>query len=467
MLQHQTIAQLAEHASLIANTPDGKSITGPLPMLPTQAYYLMSAPDEDPHIYNVAWLIETHRPLERHLLAEVTRVIVGYHDALRSRFTQTANGWQATLAAGEETVPFSHIDLSQVDPDEQSSVIESEIEKLHGTLSLSDGPLLRIVYFTLGEQRPGRLLFLVHHFGTDAFSQLILVEDFLTAYECLSRGEPVQLPPKTSSIKDYAERVLRYAQTEAMQEIDYWVTPERLQAPILPLDYPEGRHAIMVEASLIMQIKEEKLKAVLSMPKLGIALNSIVLAALYTTYKRWTGQETMFVNYQHHGRSADFEDISLLRTVGYIGSIAPLQIHVDASAQGSKVVSAVGKLLQQVPNYGMGYNALRYLGTPDVRRLFDSLPWPELHLNYLGRQPDGSQKFPWIKPAAENSMRGWRSVRRREPLAILLAVLIQNEGLRLDWTYNQKMFRRETIEEIAQMYLRELMSLVEDYRQTS
>ncbi|HET8840495.1 MAG TPA: amino acid adenylation domain-containing protein, partial [Ktedonobacteraceae bacterium] len=58
MTKYQTIAQLAEHATLITSASEGKNITGPLPMLPTQAYYLLSAPDEDPHIFNSLVLLE-------------------------------------------------------------------------------------------------------------------------------------------------------------------------------------------------------------------------------------------------------------------------------------------------------------------------------------------------------------------------------------------------------------------------
>jgi non-ribosomal peptide synthase protein (TIGR01720 family) len=465
MLQHQTIAQLAEHASLIANASDGKIITGPLPMLPTQAYYLLSAPDEDPHIFNIVRLVETHRPLERHLLADATRVITGYHDALRFRFFQTTNGWQASLAEVEGAVPFSHIDLSQVAPDEQSNAVKGAMARLHSTFNFADGPLLRIVYFTLGEQQPGRLLFLGHHFTADAFSLPIVVDDFLTAYESLSRGELVQLPPKTTSVKDYAERVARYAQTEAMQEIDYWVTQERRHAPLLPLDYPDGREAILTEDALTTLLTDEKLKAALATPKLRMELNNIALAALYNTYKRWTGQETMLVSYSHHGRTVDFAEINLSRTVGYITSMVPLLIHVDAAAHGEEVVSAIGKHLQQVPNYGLGYNALRYLGTPEVRQLFDALPWPELHFNYIGRPPASQPKFPWIKPAsAAEYGKGWRSKRRREPLGIFFTVTVPDEGLRLHWNWHRKMFKRETIERLADIYVSEILSLIESYR---
>jgi amino acid adenylation domain-containing protein len=231
MIEHQTIAQLAKHATLITSTSEGKNITGPLPMLPTQAYYLLSAPDEEPHIFNSLVLLETQRPLELHLLKEALRVLLDYHEALRSRFTQTATGWQASIAEVEKTIPFSQVDLSHLNPAEQKRAIPAEIERLNPTFNLSKGPLLRIVYFTLGELRTGRLLLLIHHFVTDAISLPILGTDFLTIYEHLSQGEPVRLPPKTASIRDFAECVLRYAQTEAMQEVAYWVTPERQHAP--------------------------------------------------------------------------------------------------------------------------------------------------------------------------------------------------------------------------------------------
>src|ERR1700753_1892254 len=115
-------------------------------------------PDEDPHIFNVSFLLETYQPLDDQLLAEATYIVLNQHDALRSRFIQTEHGWQVHIAPIDETIPFSRVDFSHVHPEQQQTTLEAEIERLQGTLDLSNGPLIRIVHFFLGEHEPGRLL---------------------------------------------------------------------------------------------------------------------------------------------------------------------------------------------------------------------------------------------------------------------------------------------------------------------
>src|SRR5579884_3955238 len=144
--------QRAEHFTL--NNPSAESsVTGVIPTLQTHHYYL-SMPDKDPHIFNMNILLETLMPLDCRILEQATYSLLVRHDALRSRFTQTHNGWQTIIDDIDGTVPFSRMDLSSVDRDQQSKVIEEEIEKLQGTLCLSSGPLFRVVYFYLGEDRP-------------------------------------------------------------------------------------------------------------------------------------------------------------------------------------------------------------------------------------------------------------------------------------------------------------------------
>jgi len=53
-------------------------------------------------------------------------------------------------------------------------------------------------------QKTSRLLILIH---PPSMVFLGMLEDFQTAYEQVSRGEAIHLPPKTTSFKQWAERL--------------------------------------------------------------------------------------------------------------------------------------------------------------------------------------------------------------------------------------------------------------------
>jgi len=66
----------------------------------------------------------------------------------------------------------------------------------------------------------------------------ILLEDFQTAYEQVSRGEAIHLPPKTPCSS--GRNAYRSA-AELQQEQDYWLA-ERENRSRLPVDYSGREH---------------------------------------------------------------------------------------------------------------------------------------------------------------------------------------------------------------------------------
>ena len=57
------------------------------------------------------------------------------------------------------------------------------------------------------------MLIIIHHLAVDGISWRIILEDFVTIYQQLENQKPLQLPPKTSSFKTWAEELQNYAKT--------------------------------------------------------------------------------------------------------------------------------------------------------------------------------------------------------------------------------------------------------------
>ena len=443
---------------LMESFPTESIVTGAAPMLQTHHHYL-SMPDEDPHIFNMYTLLEILKPLDCQLLEKATFVLLARHDALRYRFVHIQNEWKATIDGLDTAIPFSRIDLSSVDAEVQSMAIEHEIEKLQSTLSLANGPLMRIAYFYLGENRSARLLFIVHHFATDGFSQAILLKDFFRAYHCLSRGEPLRLPGKTSSLKEYAEALSTYAQSSAEQEFMYWVTQERRHFPPLPVDFPENMQQYLVRGSVLMKLARERTKDLLALEKAGVSVNLILLTAMYTMHRRWTGREAMLIDCINNGRFPLFKGISLLRTSGHISYMVPYLLSTDTPADLGKALKDIKRIVREVPCYGIGYHALTYLGNPAMREVFRALPFPQLHMNYRGKSSARNDPSSWIRRAREQ-VRGEQSSRRIDPLGIWLFIDIEDEILTIQWDYHQEIYKQSTIENLISIYTEELLKAI-------
>jgi len=93
----------------------------------------------------------------------------------------------------------------------------------------------------------------------------ILLEDFQTAYEQVSRGEAIHLPPKTTSFKQWAERLQEYAQSVAARA-DYWLA-ERSRSGPLPVDYSGGENTVAAVNTVSVSLIRKKPSSTKQVPK--------------------------------------------------------------------------------------------------------------------------------------------------------------------------------------------------------
>jgi len=71
----------------------------------------------------------------------------------------------------------------------------------------------------------------------------ILLEDFQTAYEQVSRGEAIHLT-KDNFFKQWAERLQSTAVSRIAAERDYWLAERRKPVARLPVDYSGREHGV-------------------------------------------------------------------------------------------------------------------------------------------------------------------------------------------------------------------------------
>src|SRR5262249_2801305 len=174
---------------------------------------------------NQALLLEVRQPLDTDIVSRTLRVLALHHDALRLRFERRDGGWRQFHAADDDST-CGGVDLCSVPEAERGGAIEREAAAIQTQLDICRGPLFRVALFDLGPQTSGRLLLVFHHLVFDGVSWRILLEDFWTVYGQLSRGQPVQLSPKTTSFQSWARQLSEYASSGALDsELDYWLRP--------------------------------------------------------------------------------------------------------------------------------------------------------------------------------------------------------------------------------------------------
>ncbi|MBW3571399.1 MAG: amino acid adenylation domain-containing protein, partial [Gemmatimonadetes bacterium] len=206
MFVHQSIAELAQVATAAQPVQaEQGAVTGPVPLMPTQRWFLEQEQPE-PHHWNMGILLESPRPLDGDALQRAAAALLDHHDVLRTRFARTAQGWTQRIGEPGEAPSIERIDLSAVEGEARDAAFAEHAARLQASLELENGPIVRFALFDMGA-RPQRLALLVHHLVVDVVSWPILHADLERAYGQAARGEPISLPAKTTSYLRWAERM--------------------------------------------------------------------------------------------------------------------------------------------------------------------------------------------------------------------------------------------------------------------
>lgn len=324
---------------------------------------------------------------------------------------------------------------------------------------------MRVALFNLGIDKPARLLLVIHHLAVDGVSWRILLEDLSTAYQQLSRGEAIQLQPKTTSFKDWAYRLMKYGQSEALvAELDYWLADSRSGVAPLPVDYPSGKDANTVAsaAHVSVSLSVEQTRSLLQeVPHAyNTQINDVLLTALVQTFAQWIGERSLLVDLEGHGREELFEDVDLSRTVGWFTTIFPVLLDLGDVSHTGEALKSVKEQLHRTPNRGIGYGLLRYLSRDAATRLkLQALPQAEVSFNYLGQLDQVLSKPPLLGLAKESNGPDQSRLGSRSHLLEVNGFIAEGM-LQLDWTYSENVHQRATAERLAQGFMEALKSLI-------
>ncbi len=462
LFEHQTIAKLA---AVVGTTQavemEQGMVTGSLPLIPIQHWFFEKNLPQPQH-WNQAVLLQVPPDIDPVKLEQVVQQLLVHHDALRLRFLTNENGWEQTNAAPDDTIPFSVFDLSALPQTQQKSAIESTATEIQASLNLSNGPLMRVALLTLGAGMSSRLLIVIHHLVVDGVSWRILLSDLHTGYQQLALGENIQLPPKTTSFKDWAERLTEYARSLTEQQLTYWLASSQRLVSRLPIDFVEGTNTEASAHTASVSLSVDETRALLQeVPKAyNTQINDILLTALLQAYCQWSGSNSVLLNLEGHGREEILAGVDLSRTVGWLTSVFPVLLELATTDNLGDILRSVKEQLRAIPNKGIDYGLLWYSsGDRAKASALQKLPPAEICFNYLGQFNQLLSAASIFKPAAESFGKSRSSQGRRSYLLDVNAHILGGQ-LQINWTYSTNLHQHSTIENLAQQFVTALHELI-------
>jgi amino acid adenylation domain-containing protein/non-ribosomal peptide synthase protein (TIGR01720 family) len=449
-----TVATLIEDVSQVA-------AEGQFNLIPIQQW-LFDQRMSEPHHYNQALMLRARQALNLPALELALRCMLKQHDALRLRFRevgarycqhyQPLEDMQAQWAT--EPLLWQHTVADEAE-------LELYAEQVQRSLDLQDGPVWRTAHVTLGDGQV-RVLMVIHHLVIDTVSWRLLLQDLQVAYEAYRNGQAPALPIRTSSYRAWAEGLQAYAANYPAQEQAWWLEQIDQPGSELPCDNPRGKNQVQYQSVALMGLSQEHTQQLLKqVPAVyQTQINDVLLAALSRVLCRWSGQPSVLIQLEGHGREDLVKDIDLSRSLGWFTSMFPVRLAPGAGADIGSSVRAVQRQLAAVPNKGLGYGILRHMSGVSMADTLRLAPQARVTFNYLGQFDQSFDDKAMLVPAQESYGSCYSP---QAALGNWLEVVgqVYDGRLAMRCIFSTRRYRAETVEQLMREYQAELEALIE------
>ncbi|MCP8466330.1 amino acid adenylation domain-containing protein [Pseudomonas sp. ZM23] len=388
LLQYQTIAGLLERAGtvpeaapadVVAEADDGESFG----LVPIQQW-LFEQRLEQPNHFNQAVLLECRQRLDGDALEAALQGLLAEHGSLRLAFERGADGqWRQRLREASE-ITGALLWQRQASNAGEALLIANQAQR---SLDLAEGRLLRGVLTDMADGTQ-RLLLVIHHLGVDGVSWRILLEELQQRYTAQLTGGPAPRLERTSTYRAWAEGLREYANSQLAQaDLPYWL--EQTEASGLgepQRDNPRGAERMAHMEQLFLRLDRQQTQRLLKVAPEAYRtqINDLLLTALGRTLCDWCDSESVLIGLEGHGREDILDEVDHSRTLGWFTSLFPLRL-TPGQGDYAQAIPAIRQQLRAVPDKGIGYGALRYLGDSALRRQLAARAEPRVTFNYLGQ----------------------------------------------------------------------------------
>jgi non-ribosomal peptide synthase protein (TIGR01720 family) len=159
-----------------------------------------------------------------------------------------------------------------------------------------------------------------------------------------------------------------------------------------------------------------------------------------------------------HGREEIGANMDISRTVGWFTTRYPIVLPWNKHWDNNRQLAAIKEVVRSVPNAGIGYGVLRYLGQDAQLReaLRDNA---EICFNYLGQFDQMFDDKAIFTPAETPVGHMQSSLGTRVYLIEVVALVVQSR-LQINWGFSRKTHTRETVRELAERFIEVLHDLI-------
>ncbi|MCH5584990.1 amino acid adenylation domain-containing protein [Shimazuella sp. AN120528] len=456
VFSHQTILELSKVAKLVQETKhDQGLIVGEVSLTPIQTWFFEQQMD-NPNHFNQAMLLILKQPLSASIFTAALEKLMEHHDSFRLRFVETDRGWRQSYSTISASVPFQVLDISSLSEEEQMEAIKQVGQRTQTSLHLNEGPVFRAIYFKHAIEQADKLLLVAHHLIIDGVSWRIILEDLSDIYQQLEMGKEPVLSAKTTSYQAWSNTLLKLTQSrDWAKEIAFWNEQQVGKDELLPVCIGESENMQTDAKEISFRLTKELTRQLVtqSFQAYRAHVSELLLASLVNSYHAWSGNDTVSIDLEGHGREESIADgTDLSRTIGWFTTIYPVKFNIEAE-KWEQLVPIVQRQLSHARKQGITYGMLKYLKMGELSSS------SQISFNYLGQfqaDPDSI----WETSTSEG-IGSLIDPAFRRPYALDVWSAIQDDQLQVKFTYDPLQFSKVQITSWITLYQQQLNLLIQ------
>lgn len=411
----------------------------------------------DPNRGNASLLLYVDSNFNVDLWLVALKMLCTHHDMLRAKYEQYDGKWKQTIMSPDDiNIPFEYIDYSLLSQSEKIAETYKHVMESLGGFDLNCAPLIKTWIYDHGSEVGRVLRIMVHHLVADGYSIRVLINDHLDCYHALLSNKPFTFPPKTSSVNQWANAVIKYVNSDAMQnDIAYWNNVQPFTVARLPLDYPANEHLNSYHgytsiAQVLSGKQIQRLNALVIEHE--IPLINIFIGVLSHIIAQYTLSKSVLLAVIDSGRGLNFDiDVDLSRTIGWLSfnRLLPIEVCGEEYSLPEKI-QHIHHQIQNIPNKGLGYELLKNMA--DNESILQKMPDAEVWLNFHG-QEDHTDKYDFFNRLYPiGNQMSWVHPDNQRPYKLFFNMTLMNGSLIVDCEYNTNLHSAETIAGLIEQF---------------
>ncbi|MEM8909170.1 MAG: condensation domain-containing protein, partial [Bacteroidota bacterium] len=290
----------------------------------------------------------------------------------------------------------------------------------------------------------------------------ILLDHLGMALEALQNKQPIELGLKTTSYQAWGSLLKKQAVLPRMkQQLPYWEEVVQ-QRTSLPVDFLSSPTQMKDVKEHIVYLATEPTTTLLTIAQTGyqIQIEDLLLSALGQTLCRWSGNDRLTLSLEGHGRMPISDTMDTSNTIGWFTNLYPVVLNMETGAELGALIRSVQQQMVAIPDKGLGYGVLRYLHPSETIRTALSGTQQDVVFNYLGQMDNSIQEHPYFGLAQEN-VGAFKGPDYPFHCKLEINCSILEGQLKMSWSYSSKQYRAETIAQLANQYLNDLVELID------